>query len=162
MRIAPLTLADAEAFHAVVDAVARERLYLAMLQAFPLEDVRRYVSECIAKRRPSFGAFVAERLVGWCDINEKPRETLAHSGVLGMGVLNDHRGRGIGAALLEATLKDAREKGFKRVELTVRVDNVRATSLYEKFGFAVEGRLRRHMLVDGAYQDSWLMASLLD
>jgi ribosomal protein S18 acetylase RimI-like enzyme len=162
VRIAPLTETDAEAFHAVVDGVARERLYLAMLQAYPLDDVRKYVRECIEKRRPMFGAFTATSLIGWCDVVEKPRETLAHSGVLGMGVAKEHRGRGVGRALMEATLADARSKGFKRIELSVRVDNERAKGLYEKFGFVTEGRMRRHTLVDGAYQDSWLMSVLYD
>jgi RimJ/RimL family protein N-acetyltransferase len=44
----------------------------------------------------------------------------------------------------------------------VRVDNERARHLYQEFGFVTEGRMRRHMLVDGAYQDSWLMAVLYD
>lgn len=162
MRIGQITESDVEAFHFVVDSVARERLFLAMLKAYPLEEVRKYVQECVQKRRPMFGAFEDAAVVGWCDIVEKPRETLAHSGVLGIGVLKEHRGRGVGAALLEATLADARRKGFKRIELSVRVDNERATRLYEKFGFATEGRMRRHTLVDGKFHDSWLMSVLYD
>jgi len=132
-----------------------------MLRAFPLPQVKSFVAESARKRRPHFVAFAGRTLVGWCDIIEKPRELLAHSGVLGMGVIAAHRGRGIGAALMERTLAAARAKGFTRVELTVRVDNERARRLYEKFGFEVEGRCRRHMRVRGRYYDSYLMALLL-
>lgn len=135
VRIAPLEEKDAEAYREVFDGVARERLYLAWL---------------------------GDQAVGWCDVIEKPTQILAHSGVLGMGVSAEHRGSGIGTALMDATLKDARAKGFKRVELTVRIDNPRAKLLYERFDFVTEGLLRRHMRVDGEYKDSYLMAVLYD
>lgn len=159
-RIVRLGEEHVEGFRAVLDSVAREERYLAMLAAPPLEDVRKFVAESLAKRRPQFLALDGEQPVGWCDVIEKPRDTLKHSGVLGMGLLASHRGRGIGAALLRRTLDDARDKGFTRVELTVRVDNTRAKKLYEKLGFEVEGLCRRHMRVHGAYYDSWLMAWL--
>ena len=44
----------------------------------------------------------------------------------------------------------------KPVEITI------ARRLYEKLGFAVEGTLRKHLLVDGAFRDSYLMAVLYD
>ena len=62
--------------------------------------------------------------------------------------------------LLEATLRQAKEAGLTRIELTVRVDNENAKRLYEKFGFAVEGLCRRQVLIDGRYIDSYLMARL--
>jgi len=77
-----------------------------------------------------------------------------------MGVIDSHRGRGIGRALMEAALHAAWNKGFTRIELTVRADNTRAKQLYESFGFAVEGLCKRHILVKGEYADSYLMALL--
>jgi RimJ/RimL family protein N-acetyltransferase len=159
-RIVRLAEQHVEGFRDVLDSVAREERYLAMLAAPPLEEVRKFVLECVAKGRPQFLALEAEQPVGWCDIVEKPRDALKHSGVLGIGVRASHRGRGIGKALLRRTLDDARDKGFARVELTVRTDNERAKKLYEKAGFATEGLCRRHMRVHGAYYDSWLMAWL--
>lgn len=44
----------------------------------------------------------------------------------------------------------------------MRRDNRRALALYGKVGFAVEGRRRRTLLVDGVYHDLILMALLLD
>lgn len=160
MRLAPLREEDLAAYRAVFDSVAREGRYLARLEAPPLEDARKFVRECIDKRRPQFLAWVDGEAVGWCDVIERPQELLRHSGVLGIGIAAPHRGRGIGSALMQRTLADAREKGFTRVELTVRVDNPRAKRLYEKCGFAVEGLCRRHMRVRGEYFDSYLMAWL--
>jgi ribosomal protein S18 acetylase RimI-like enzyme len=162
MKVLATREADIDAYRAVFDAVARERRYLGRLEAPGLDQVTRFIQECLEKRRPHFLVWDGDQAVGWCDIIEKLPDTMRHSGVLGMGVVASHRGRGLGRALMTAALADARQKDFKRVELTVRVDNDRAKALYEQFGFAIEGRIRRHMLVDGEYQDSWLMAVLYD
>jgi RimJ/RimL family protein N-acetyltransferase len=162
LRIVPLLPEHVEQFRAALGSVAREERYLAMLEAPPLEDMRKFVAESVARQRPRFIAFAGEEPVGWCDVVEKPRESLKHSGVLGMGVVRAHRGRGVGSALMERTLADARAKSFTRIELTVRVDNERARKLYEKFGFAVEGLCRRYMRVRGEYYDSYLMALFYD
>ncbi len=50
-------------------------------------------------------------------------------------VVPDLRGRGIGRALLDATIGAAREAGATHVELTTGEDDVEARSLYESSGF---------------------------
>jgi len=85
----------------------------------------------------------------------------AHVGVVGMGVHDDHVGRGIGTALLQALLDLADNwLDLRRLELTVYVDNDRAIRLYERAGFATEGRLADHAFRDGAYVDAFAMARL--
>lgn len=148
-------------FRDAVDSVARERLYLALLEAPPLELTREFIASILKERHVQFVALQEDAVVGWCDIVSSPRTVFRHSGVLGIGVVREHRGRGIGTALMEAALRAAREKGLTRIELTVRTDNLRARKLYERFGFVLEGTLRRHMLVDGEYWDSDQMALLL-
>jgi len=158
--IVPIAEQHIEGFSAALDSVARELKYLAFLEAPPLADVRGFVLQNIAEHVAQFVAVEHERVVGWCDVLPKPHPAMRHSGVLGMGVIDSHRGRGIGRALMEAALKAAWEKGLSRIELTVRADNARAKRLYESFGFAVEGLCRNHMLVQGEYADSYLMALL--
>ena len=46
------------------------------------------------------------------------------------------RGHGVGAALVEAALERARERGCRRVELDTNEDNAVALSLYHRFGFS--------------------------
>jgi ribosomal protein S18 acetylase RimI-like enzyme len=50
-------------------------------------------------------------------------------------VVPTRRGRGIGRALLEATMDAARESGATHVELTTGEDDVEARALYESAGF---------------------------
>ena len=160
LKIVPITEEHIAGFHAAVDSVAREKLYLAMLQAPPLEESAEFVRDNIRKGNPQFVALVEDEVVGWCDVFPEKRETMAHGGVLGMGIIEGYRGRGIGAALIRATLEQAKAVGFTRVELTVREDNLRAKALYEKAGFAVEGVKRKAALFEGKYFDLILMSLL--
>jgi ribosomal protein S18 acetylase RimI-like enzyme len=45
------------------------------------------------------------------------------------------RGRGLGRALLEATMETAREAGAPHIDLTTGEDDTAARALYESFGF---------------------------
>jgi len=102
------------------------------------------------------------RVIGSCDITPMPRETQAHGGVLGMGIIEGHRDGGIGTALMRAALDAAAAGGLTRVELTVRDDNARAHFLVERLGarVVVEGVKRKAALHDGVYFDLILMARL--
>jgi ribosomal protein S18 acetylase RimI-like enzyme len=59
---------------------------------------------------------------------------------LGMGVSPESRGRGLGTALLAATVELAREQGVAALGLSVSERNEVARRLYERAGFAVVGR----------------------
>jgi len=85
-----------------------------------------------------------------------------HCGHLGLGLLPEWRGRGVGRRLIERTLDAARAFPLSRVELAVRADNEGAIALYRRVGFAEEGRRRRAVRVDGIYYDDIMMALLLD
>jgi GNAT superfamily N-acetyltransferase len=56
------------------------------------------------------------------------------------------RGRGLGRALVEATIERARERGCKRIELDVDPDNPAALGLYESAGFVHHGLFMRRRL----------------
>ncbi len=53
-----------------------------------------------------------------------------------LAVVPEHRGKGIGPALLEAVERKARERGCAKVTLEVQENNVRARGVYEAAGFA--------------------------
>lgn len=54
-----------------------------------------------------------------------------------------HRGQGIGRALMERVFAEARQLGARRATLEVRESNGAARRFYERLGFAVAGT-RRH------------------
>jgi ribosomal protein S18 acetylase RimI-like enzyme len=161
IAIRPITLADADSFHAGLDAVARERKHLAFLEAPALSEVRSFVAGNIESGVPHVVALRETEVVGWCDIQPLGLPTRRHCGTLGMGVLAPFRGQRIGERLLRACLDLARQAGISRVELEVRADNAAACALYRRLGFADEG-IRRHSLrVDGECLNTLAMALLL-
>lgn len=160
-RVLPIAEAHIEGFYAVFDAVARERRYLTFLEAPPLEEVRKFVRANLKRGYPHCVALDGDRVVGWCDILPVERPIRTHNGVLGIGVLAQWRGKGVGDALMRATLERARAFGLTRVELGVRSGNREVVGLYRRFGFVEEGVQRNAVRLDGRYEDVILMALLL-
>ena len=107
-------------------------------------------------------AFDGERLVGSAGLHPVgPQVRRRHAMMLGIGVHPDAHGRGVGAALMDALMRQADDwLAVLRIELTVFADNARAIRLYERFGFEHEGRLRGYALRDGRYVDALTMARL--
>lgn len=69
-----------------------------------------------------------------------------------LATLPEARGRGIGAALLEAAAAAATARGSRALRLEVRTDNASAIALYERVGFQRIGSYLRYYQ-DGA--DAW-------
>jgi ribosomal protein S18 acetylase RimI-like enzyme len=87
-------------------------------------------------------AEVGGRAVGSCFVSPRvsgaPSEG-SHVGVLGILIHRDHRGRGIGSALLKHVLAKCRGR-FEVVLLSVFATNPGAIRLYQRFGFVPCGR----------------------
>ena len=160
IEIVPIQRQHIAGFRAVLDSVARERRYLALLEAPSAAQVRRFVLGNIEHGHAQFVALDGKQVVGWCDVIPKARATLRHGGTLGMGMAATHRGAGIGTRLLERTLVAATANGITRIELIVRVDNKAAITLYRRFDFETEGTCRRYLRVDDEWCDVLLMARL--
>ncbi len=160
VEIVPIERRHVAGFREVLDGVARERHYLAFLEAPPLTQVRRFVLNNLRSGAAAFVAVDAGQVVGWCDVTPKAHATLSHGGVLGMGVAATHRGGGVGGRLLMATVETALARGLTRIELVVRADNLAAIALYRRSCFENEGLLRNYLLLDGQYYDAFLMARL--
>jgi ribosomal protein S18 acetylase RimI-like enzyme len=60
---------------------------------------------------------------------------------LGIAVAPDHRGRGLGVALLTALVKLAESSGRRALSLSVDDENLRARRLYEALGFQPVGHV---------------------
>eukprot|EP01037_Dinobryon_pediforme_P024291 gene24291-26040_t len=92
-----MTEADIEGFHKALDRVARESRFLSFLEAPPLEVSAVFVRSGLAAGNAHIVAVDGTDVVGWCDVTPVPRPLLAHGGVLGMGLLGDWQGKGIGS-----------------------------------------------------------------
>lgn len=119
------------------------------------------VRERVASPPPGMHRFVAEvdgRVVGSLGITVGTRRR-AHTASMGMMVLPDHWGQGIGSRLMEAAIDLADNYlNLVRIELEVTPDNERALALYRKYGFQEEGRRRKSAFRGGEYIDTLVMA----
>ncbi|HSW92996.1 MAG TPA: GNAT family N-acetyltransferase [Gammaproteobacteria bacterium] len=161
-QIISITEQYIESFREAVGSVARERKYLAFFDAPPLEMTRDFVLENLRDGWPHIVAVIENKVIGWCDITSMHRPVFAHSGVLGIGILAQFRGQGIGEALMRAAIEKARTRGLTRIELTVREHNKPAIALYEKLGFQVEGLHRNSVCIDSEYENHISMALLFE
>jgi ribosomal protein S18 acetylase RimI-like enzyme len=78
--------------------------------------------------------------------------------VQGIAVAAAFRRRGVGRALVDAAVSEARGRGARRLTLRVLSHNEAALALYESAGFVVEGVQREEFFLDGRYVDDVLMA----
>jgi ribosomal protein S18 acetylase RimI-like enzyme len=162
VTIKQISQGDIEDFHSCLDRVARERKYLAFTQADPIEETRKSLVEDMERNVIRLIAIADSKVVGWCHIKSGRWERFTHAGWLGMGVLKEYRGQGIGNALLHQALAEARNRGLERVELGVYASNLAAIHLYEKFKFQIEGRKKSARKIDGSYDDIIDMALIFD
>jgi ribosomal protein S18 acetylase RimI-like enzyme len=161
-EIVPVADLHVDGYHACLDSVARERLYLGFIEAPALDSIREFVQSNIARDIPQFMALDGETVIGWSDISPSTRPGFTHSRHFGMGVRHDYRGMGIGTRLLRAALDKARANALERIDLEVYASNHRAIELYKKAGFVVEGIKKRGRKLDGVYEDIVFMALLFE
>jgi RimJ/RimL family protein N-acetyltransferase len=69
-------------------------------------------------------------------------------GEIGMMVARGWRERGVGSALVAASIDWARANGLHKLTLSVFPQNTAAIGLYRKFGFVEEGRRVAHIRRD--------------
>lgn len=128
------------------------------MKAPPFESVQKFVNDNIQNNNAQYVAIDSEGVIGWADIVPINRVGMEHVGSLGMGLLSEYRGKGIGNLLLTKTIKHAWENDLKRLELEVFSDNLSAISLYKKHGYVEEGVKRYSRYIDNYFQDIVIMA----
>jgi putative acetyltransferase len=157
--------AEAEDCSQICEMFESPKVYAGTMQVpYPSREYwRRRLSENTQSVYTLVG-IIDERIVGMVSVvtfPERPRRK--HVGVIAICVDGDWQGKGVGAALMRAIVDLADNwLNLTRLELEVYADNEAAIHLYERFGFEVEGTLRRHAFRDGQYVDSKVMGRLLN
>ena len=110
--------------------------------AYDEEGQRARLERAVASERDvELGAFVKGRLLGTVSVEAVGSlQKVRHRCEIGISVLREAWGRGIGRILMDSALECAREMGFAQVELEVVGDNERAIGLYRSLGFIEFGR----------------------
>ncbi|MFO0582964.1 MAG: GNAT family N-acetyltransferase [Anaeromyxobacter sp.] len=138
MDVVTLSPCDMEACLDLFEAVVDERVGLATEPPVDRREVRARWRALLATHT---GTILVAREGG------RPIGLSALVGVdrpeLGMLVAEEARGRGVGAALLRASIAWADDAGARELVLHVFPSNTRALRLYRRFGFVERERLLR-------------------
>lgn len=154
---------DAAALVALLELIARERIYTAIDEPWSAEAQRQYIlaqsaRECI---------HVAEgdgELLGYqvLELYAASIHSMSHVGQVGTFLHPGARRRGIGRALFAATVGFARAREYRKFVIQVRASNGAAQAFYQSLGFAPCGRFARHVVMDGVEDDEVLMEYFID
>lgn len=97
-------------------------------------------------------------VVGVATMGVVARPRRRHVGNLGMSVHEAWQGKGVGSVLMQAIVDQADKwLNLTRLELEVYTDNAAAIALYQKFGFEIEGTLRKWAFRNGELVDAHVM-----
>jgi ribosomal protein S18 acetylase RimI-like enzyme len=141
-------------FYETIGLVARERIYIEMIEPKPEEILRKFQENLIAKNLPVYYAMDGETVAGWVDVSVPENPRMSHRGFLGMGLRDGYRGKGLGSKLLEAAIVHAKRIGLEKIELSVYATNLPAVALYQKYGFTKMGGVYHYRKLDGVYYDT--------
>ncbi|MFD0871056.1 GNAT family N-acetyltransferase [Paenibacillus residui] len=108
-------------------------------------------------------AEVNGRIAGFSRCAGNALKRTSHKVEFGVCILQQYWGFGIGKNLLEASVHWADSNGIKKIALNVLETNDKAIRLYKKYGFEVEGVLKKDkILSDGNYYNTILMGRFND
>lgn len=119
-----------------------------------LGSMRTWFTEKEAGRFPVIGAEQAGVLVGFATYGSfRPRAAYKYSVEHSVYVHQDHRGRGIGKALLVELIATARQQQYHVLVGGIDIANTTSVGLHEKLGFTHAGTIRESAFKFGRWLD---------
>jgi L-amino acid N-acyltransferase YncA len=101
-------------------------------------------------------------VLGWASLNRfNPRPAYDHVVDFSVYVAREHRGRGVGDALLGALVERAKSLGYHKMVLAAFPTNAPGMRLYERHGFTQVGIYHEQGMLDGKWVDVVVMERLL-
>lgn len=98
-------------------------------------------------------------IIGNIDLTGNRRKVMEHTAVIGMGMLKEWRGSGLGTHLLRLTIEWAkRHPVLELIWLQVYTENELGVHLYRKMGFEEKGIIKNFFKHDLGYFDNLTMS----
>ncbi|MDX2304565.1 MAG: GNAT family N-acetyltransferase [Microscillaceae bacterium] len=108
-------------------------------------------------------AEIKGEIAGILTVDASPKSRFRHVVEFGISIPKAHWGKGIGSILIRIMIDWAKEgKVIRKINLKVRSDNESAIQLYKKFGFEIEGLMRRDAFIRDRFFDTYVMGLLID
>ena len=161
------TKADAQALLDYIRMVAGETEFLSF---DPTEWVTTLEQEeaFIEKHRTGENTLIIvaeseDRVVGLLNVHATHKKRLRHNGEFGITVAQSHWGTGIGSAFMTYMIDWAKKNPvIRKLNLKVNASNKKAIHMYEKFGFKIEGLIKRDIFLHGEFHDAYVMGLLIE
>lgn len=159
IQLKPITLNEVNATY-LSWLLDKEVMQGLATSGYTLESLEKYVSERVNKPSVAFFAIWAND-TGLHIGNIKLEVQDAEAAVADLGLLignKNYWGKGVGAEACKLAISYGfGEMKLRKIYLAVYENNPNAKKLYEKLGFRLEGTLRKHIKVENAYYDKYLM-----
>jgi len=159
-------MSDAQGLMSLINSLVREKSDIAKTTQVTLSQEKAWLKDTIksiqSKDKVMILADLDKKLVGSCEITRDPYDVSRHVGTLGIGIIKEARGIGIGTKLVQETISEAKKKlGLELVKLYVYDSNRVGKSLYEEMGFSEIGRIPKGVYHDKKYKDDIIMTKRL-
>lgn len=119
-----------------------------------IEEEKLIEESCNGRNKVTFVAEVENEIIGCLNFRGGPRPRNEHAGEFGVSVLKDYWGQGIGSTMIEEMIEWAKVSNVvRKINLLVRIDNIRAIHIYEKLEFMREGVISRGVFISGQFYD---------
>ena len=162
----PARAVDANQVHRLYAAAAEEEGALVETpNEISAEIIRNRIRNVTSRRNRLFlVASEDEHIIGMVSLEAHNLLALQHIRYLSVIVEPHFRRRGIGRELMRKAIDWANETPeVEKVELRVRETNESGVTLCKDFGFEIEGRLKRHLVMpSGRRLDDLVMALFVD
>jgi RimJ/RimL family protein N-acetyltransferase len=157
-----------EFINSLVNEKARDRdttLYVGFDQKVTRMDEAKWLVETItAIKRRKIISVIAEidgRIIANGEVTRGRYRETHHHGHVGLTMISEYRGRGIGRRVIEMLISMSRKAGLKTVEVEFLATNKSARRAYEKSGFKQAGLIPKKVQRNGKYFDGLIMARTL-
>jgi ribosomal-protein-alanine N-acetyltransferase len=129
------------------------KVYELELESYDFPWTKEILRDCILYKYDSFVVVLNDNLVGYII----SKITYPETHILNLTVKKNFRKKGIGKALIELIISDARLRNSENIILEVRADNTDAQSLYKKLNFEIIGTRKDYYESKNGREDAYVL-----
>lgn len=160
-------IADAEQLRDVTKEYVEESEYIPTVKDEfnpSIEEEEKYIASFIDTiNRLLIVALKGDKIIGSISVNGESKQMMKHTAPIGIGMLKEWRGKGIGSAMFRSVIRWAKEQSpLEVLWLETLSTNEAGKALYGKFGFEETGIIPNHIkFEEGKYTDTVIMSLTL-
>jgi RimJ/RimL family protein N-acetyltransferase len=158
ITIRPAILEDSIGITDAVKTIIQKGNYIQKEKTKSLQEEKEFIQLMQESRNLYAVIELQGEVVGIIRVMRGELEMKNHTGVFRTWLVDKARGLGIGKMILVYTFDWCEKNNLHKLWLTVFSSNKIAISLYEKYGFQIEGVQKDQLCINGKYEDEIYMA----